>query len=326
MNRAIALAIAASAFPSPVAAGQTPSTSASPVASPSPAPARPIPCAAPVHRHFDFWVGEWDVVNPAGAFAGSSRIERQGDCTILETWASSRGSYVGRSLNAVGADGKWRQIWTDTSGAWTELVGGLVDGKMVLEGDGPAQASGGPARNRITWSPEPGGVVRQLWETSLDGGRTWATSFDGRYHRASGNRSLPDGFFAKLGGSWIGTGVVNRRDGHVEFDVRKGVGRTIRFEWRNVIVGEPRLLFEGSAVYEIAGDGAVTGTWWDSQGAKHAIVATLGADGSSLSSDWGPAGRSVYTVAADGSLEVVDSIRRPTGEWVEFGRTKLRRK
>lgn len=35
--------------------------------------------------------------------------------------------------------------------------------------------------NRITWNPTAPGRVRQLWETSTDGGATWTVAFDGRY-------------------------------------------------------------------------------------------------------------------------------------------------
>jgi hypothetical protein len=34
---------------------------------------------------------------------------------------------------------------------------------------------------RISWTPGPDGSVRQLWETSADGGKTWETAFDGKY-------------------------------------------------------------------------------------------------------------------------------------------------
>jgi hypothetical protein len=34
---------------------------------------------------------------------------------------------------------------------------------------------------RITWSREADGSVRQLWESSSDGGRTWTAAFDGIY-------------------------------------------------------------------------------------------------------------------------------------------------
>ena len=33
----------------------------------------------------------------------------------------------------------------------------------------------------ITWSLEPDASVRQVWESSTDGGTTWTVAFDGRY-------------------------------------------------------------------------------------------------------------------------------------------------
>ena len=38
--------------------------------------------------------------------------------------------------------------------------------------------------HRITWTPGADGSVRQLWESSADGGTTWSVVFDGRYVRA----------------------------------------------------------------------------------------------------------------------------------------------
>ena len=64
----------------------------------------------------------------------------------------------------------------------SELV--LVDGKMILSGETvDTEKPGGKVDNRISWQPLPDGRVRQLWETSADKGRTWATSFDGYYTR-----------------------------------------------------------------------------------------------------------------------------------------------
>jgi hypothetical protein len=37
--------------------------------------------------------------------------------------------------------------------------------------------------DRIGWTPHDDGSVRQWWERSEDGGKTWATVFDGRYVR-----------------------------------------------------------------------------------------------------------------------------------------------
>jgi hypothetical protein len=51
---------------------------------------------------------------------------------------------------------------------------------MILQ-SGPQDRPKGATVQRITWSRETDGSVRQLWESSSDGGRTWAVAFDGRY-------------------------------------------------------------------------------------------------------------------------------------------------
>ena len=84
----------------------------------------PPPCAAPLHRQFDFWIGVWDVVGPAGKFAGINRVEpTDRGCALSESWSSAGGGYTGHSLNSVGSDGRWRQTWVDSGGLRLELVG-----------------------------------------------------------------------------------------------------------------------------------------------------------------------------------------------------------
>lgn len=39
--------------------------------------------------------------------------------------------------------------------------------------------------NRITYTPLPGGKVKQEWATSGDNGRTWQVSFLGTYEKQS---------------------------------------------------------------------------------------------------------------------------------------------
>ena len=85
------------------------------------------------------------------------------------------------------AAGRWHQSWTDNQGQPLLLAGSLRGGRMVLESaasDSAARGGAAPAaRQRVTWTPLPGGDVRQLWEVSADGGATWRTVFDGRYTR-----------------------------------------------------------------------------------------------------------------------------------------------
>lgn len=139
-------------------------------------------CDASEHRHFDFWLGEWNVHTPDGKLAGVNSIKREYDgCVLHERYSTPRG-YSGESLNMYDAGRKvWHQTWVDTSGALLLLEGGLRSGSMVLEGQS-VDPKGLITKHRITWTPNPNGTVRQHWE-STDAKGKWITAFDGTYSR-----------------------------------------------------------------------------------------------------------------------------------------------
>lgn len=142
----------------------------------------PSPALPPEARQFDFWIGDWEVTNPAGKVAGTNKIDSiAGGAGLLEQWTGATG-YTGRSLNAWNAAKKqWQQYWVGSDGGVLELSGVLVDGRMVLVG---GREVGGTRRiEKITWTPNPDGTVRQHWEQSADGGKTWTTAFDGLYRK-----------------------------------------------------------------------------------------------------------------------------------------------
>ena len=146
---------------------------------------KPRPCSAPEYRQFDFWLGDWDVFDPGGTRVGTNRIEGILDgCALAEHWSGAKSSR-GTSLNFYSAGRKrWHQTWIDNQGAPLFLEGEFADGKMTLEGDAPSRRERGSViRNRITWSMLEGGRVRQLWDVSEDGGKTWKVVFDGTYVR-----------------------------------------------------------------------------------------------------------------------------------------------
>lgn len=147
-------------------------------------PASPPPCSAPEHRQFDFWIGDWNVTGPDGRQAGRNRITAILDgCVLREEWTGA-GGVSGTSYNIYDArSGRWHQTWVDGQGMLLLLDGGVDStGAMVLENEQPGR-DGKPLRNRITWTRIGPDEVRQLWETSGDGGSTWATVFDGSYRR-----------------------------------------------------------------------------------------------------------------------------------------------
>jgi hypothetical protein len=140
------------------------------------------PCKAkPEFRQFDFWIGEWLPKNVQGVTVGTSSIQLiLGSCIIFENWSTPVSS--GKSFNVYDVrDGKWHQTWVDDKGLITHYVGGLVDGKMIL--DSETIANGKKVINRMTYSKFPNGDVRQHGETSADAGKTWTTTFDFTYVR-----------------------------------------------------------------------------------------------------------------------------------------------
>jgi len=142
---------------------------------PKPAPA---PCLAPEYRQFDFWLGDWDVSDPAGKIVGRNEISSvHNGCVVFESWRGN-GGVTGMSFNLYDPERKkWRQTWVDSTGGALDLEGVFADGRMVLV-SAPSSAV-----NRVTWQRLPDGRVHQLWEASDDSGKTWKTAFDGYYSK-----------------------------------------------------------------------------------------------------------------------------------------------
>jgi hypothetical protein len=146
------------------------------------AQAPPPTCSAPEHQQFDFWAGEWDVTAPNGQRAGGNRIERTlKGCALMEHWTSASGN-EGTSINYYDRLTKqWYQSWMSDGGGALRMKGGLVDGSMVMETDPVTRPDGTTVVHKTTWTPNADGSVRQLWESTTDGGKTWTVAFDGMY-------------------------------------------------------------------------------------------------------------------------------------------------
>ncbi len=134
-------------------------------------------------RQFDFWIGEWNVVTPAGAQAGTSRIEKiLGGCALLENWTSAGGS-DGKSFNVYDPKKQeWRQHWIDDSGVETFYAGTFADKCMSLTSD-QLDADGKQRLHRMRFFDLGAEGVRQWGEVSDDRGANWKTEFDLFYKR-----------------------------------------------------------------------------------------------------------------------------------------------
>ena len=137
-------------------------------------------------RQFDFWVGDWDVVNtPDGRPAGSSHIAQElGDCVIWENWTSNGLPYAGKSYNAYNTNLKrWEQFWVDNSAGMITFYGNLKDGVMDFMTDDIPQPGGTTLKRHLQFFPVSSDTVRQFSQKSTDGGKTWTVEYDFTYHR-----------------------------------------------------------------------------------------------------------------------------------------------
>jgi tetratricopeptide (TPR) repeat protein len=136
-------------------------------------------------RQFDFWVGDWDVlVN--GNKVGENLVELEmNGCTLVENWKNTGGG-LGKSLNSYNsATKKWKQFYVDGTGSVLEFEGEFKDGIMSLKGE-TFNAKGAKTLHILEFHDLPDKTVRQRWQQSTDGGKTWNTVWDSIYVKKKG--------------------------------------------------------------------------------------------------------------------------------------------
>ncbi|MBT8306628.1 MAG: hypothetical protein KJN85_06800, partial [Maribacter sp.] len=79
---------------------------------------------------------------------------------------------------------QWEQIWIDNQGQQLHLKGNRVENQMILTSDQLKNQDGEPFQNRITWTHNENGTVRQLWEI-LQEGKEITIAFDGLYKKSN---------------------------------------------------------------------------------------------------------------------------------------------
>jgi hypothetical protein len=141
------------------------------------------PCENAAYRQFDFWVGEWDVFVAGDRPAGRSSIQLiLNQCVVFENWTGARG-YVGKSFNFYNNQTKkWNQVWVDGAGGNIFFEGEFRDGTLYYTAT-TLDAQAAKTQHKLTFYNLGPDKVRQLWEQSTDGGKTWNTVFDGEYRR-----------------------------------------------------------------------------------------------------------------------------------------------
>ncbi|MBT8114738.1 MAG: hypothetical protein KJP04_05135 [Arenicella sp.] len=143
---------------------------------------KPVACSSSEHSQFDFWLGEWSVSTPDGKPAGVNSISKIEDgCAIRENWASASPGYTGTSYNFYNQREKhWEQLWLDNQGGFLKLSGKRKGRQMILQSAPVDNKQGVKVIQRITWTANEDGSVRQLWEVVAEGKEN-QVAFDGLY-------------------------------------------------------------------------------------------------------------------------------------------------
>jgi hypothetical protein len=156
-----------------------------PAVLPAQTPEDAEPCRHSEHaRQLDFWLGTWDVYDPGGRRLGENIVEPMlKECALLENWTGAGGS-SGKSLNFYDSQREtWRQVWVSDRGNVLDYrQGELRDGAMVFRGI-TLDAQGDTTLQKLVFTPVSPDTVRQVFETSTDGGESWTRGFVGVYVR-----------------------------------------------------------------------------------------------------------------------------------------------
>jgi hypothetical protein len=137
-------------------------------------------CATYARR---FAIGHFRMTAHGGPLAGHLHMAPMLlRCAMRGHW---RGAIAGRGEVTTWYDRfqqRWHQLYINDDGHPLMMSGVVQDGALVFTGVNTF-FDGRVGLHRMSWSPLPGGGLRQHWELSLDEGKTWETLIDARGRR-----------------------------------------------------------------------------------------------------------------------------------------------
>jgi hypothetical protein len=141
------------------------------------------PCRS-VHT-FDFWVGDFDATpwnQPDTPSRGRLHNTREYDgCVIVERWSGPGSAGMSMSFYDVNRHA-WRMVWNDDANSSNDFEGSYRDGAMRFEG-WVLDEHGNRLLARNVLEPVTPDVIRHIYSTSADEGKTWVVRSDGRFVR-----------------------------------------------------------------------------------------------------------------------------------------------
>jgi len=136
----------------------------------------------PEYAELSFLIGEWDVTMHGKTIATSQVRSEQDGCLLVEDYAQPDGSTARTFLYYDAPSSKWRRANVSNTAAVTEGSGTRTGDSMRFEGEWRTRHAG-VTKFRETLTPIDADHVRQLFETTSDGGATWSVTYDLVYAR-----------------------------------------------------------------------------------------------------------------------------------------------
>jgi hypothetical protein len=143
-------------------------------------------CAGAEHRHFDFWLGEWNMTDtPSGQSVGTSTISREpGGCAVYEEYVSPTPISPGRSISFYEPNTKrWYQQYIDAGGNRAELASTSFSPTSIV-----MRTSVATAYKVVTWSRVDANTVTQVSNITLNGGQSFTPEYNLTYRRKPGTQ------------------------------------------------------------------------------------------------------------------------------------------
>lgn len=123
---------------------------------------------------------------PPGAPVSENILTLEYDgCVLLEHWTAANGG-TGSSFNIFDTSRqRWYQTWVDSSGGLHEYSGNPDDhGNLVFHAElAPPAGNSARVHTRMSFLKISADQVRQLIESTSDGGKTWTVNYDLIYSR-----------------------------------------------------------------------------------------------------------------------------------------------
>jgi hypothetical protein len=251
-------------------------------------------CAAPEYHALDFWLGEWEVRDPAGSLEGTNRIAADlSGCAVRESWTDAKGVRGESTFFYDRAARRWKQVWITEDGDWKEKA--QVEsppGSVRFQGELP-RPNGGTVLDRTTLTLLDDGRVRQRIEQSRDGGKTWPASWEGLYARPAAASSCAAAEFGGLD-FWLGEWSVDIKgrspdgtgwqEAHGTNRVRKILGGCAVME--SFEADGPGSLWAGNSISQyLPGEKRWRQIWVDDQGSWLAFTGGRTGEGFVLQTD-----------------------------------------